>query len=160
MGPIRERPHRLPKKHYHGPCIVAFTAVVGNRIKAFRDRSVATAMEHILREAVAHYECELEIYVLMPDHLHVIVSTPRLTGDPLSAMKRFKQRSNYWLARHCPGIRWQKDFYDRIVRTSSELMNHMRYVINNPVRAGLVDTWRAYRYLGSTVHDLEMWDDA
>jgi REP element-mobilizing transposase RayT len=74
-------------------------------------------------------------------------------------MKRFKQRSSFWLAQNRPGIRWQKDFYDHILRRDEDLIRHVRYILANPIRAGLVTDWRQYPYRGSTIFDLDSWDD-
>ncbi|MBS1912434.1 MAG: transposase [Bacteroidetes bacterium] len=154
MKPIRERHHRLPAAHYTGLRVVAFTACVHNRVRIFVDSWVVNAMESILREAAEQYRSDLDIYLFMPDHLHALLSSVNEDGDVLSAMKRFKQRSNYWLAGNLPGTRWQKDFYDRIVRTQWERQNHFRYILNNPVKAGIVASSKDFRFKGSTKYDL------
>ena len=69
-------------------------------------------------------------------------------------MVMFKQLTGYWLARHLPGVRWQKDFFDRVLRDDDELVRQLRYVAENPVRRGLVRDWREYAFTGSDVYDL------
>lgn len=157
MRPIRERPHRLPAAVYVGQRAVAFTACVCTHVHLFVDAETVGVMDGLLREAAEHYHCAIVIYLFMPDHLHTVLMSID-DGDPLSAMKRFKQRSSYWLAHHRPGVHWQKDFYDRIVRTEREFRNHIRYILNNPVRAGLVDDFRIYPFKGSTVFEIENWE--
>lgn len=39
------------------------------------------------------------------------------------------------------GTFWQSESYDRVIRSSDELENTIRYVLNNPVKAGLVEEW-------------------
>jgi hypothetical protein len=55
-------------------------------------------------------------------------------------------------------IKWQKDYYDHILRKKENLNIHIKYILNNPVRAGLVDYWKQYPYKGSTLYNLENWD--
>ena len=49
---------------------------------------------------------------------------------------------------------WQKDFYDHIVRDEDETGRHIRYILNNPVKQGLVRHWKDYPFMGSTLLDL------
>jgi REP element-mobilizing transposase RayT len=159
MKLIREKPHRLPANYYLGRQGVAFTACVRHRVDLFIECPIIEVMRSLLYESAAHFNAEIIVYVFMPNHLHAVISSLTSEGDPLSAMKRFKQQSNYWLARHCPGIRWQKDFYDRIIRTPNELRRHVLYILNNPVRAGIVDSWKRYPHHGSQVFDIDSWDE-
>ena len=69
-------------------------------------------------------------------------------------MVTFKQQSGFWLSKNNVGARWQKDFFDRIVRRDEDLMAELRYVALNPVRGGLVRDWADYPFLGSDAFDL------
>jgi len=69
-------------------------------------------------------------------------------------MTLFKQLTGYWLARHIPPVRWQKDFFDHVLRDDDELERQLRYVAENPVRRGLLADWREYGFTGSDVFDL------
>ena len=136
---------------------MAFTACVRKRLVVFTEATIVEEMTTIMFESASWHHSHIIVYVFMPDHLHVIIASDDERGDPLAAMKRFKQRSSYWLARHHKGIRWQKDFYDRIVRTPRELDEHVRYILNNPVRSGMADSWKEYPFIGSEIWDLKSW---
>jgi len=69
-------------------------------------------------------------------------------------MSLFKQLSGYWLARNRPEVRWQRGFYDHVLRREEDILVHLRYIAENPVRRGLVDDWRDYGFTGSDVFDL------
>jgi len=69
-------------------------------------------------------------------------------------MTLFKQLSGYWLARLIPPVRWQKDFFDHVLRDDDELERQLRYVAGNPVRRGLAEGWHEYPFTGSDVYDL------
>ena len=74
--------------------------------------------------------------VLMPDHVHVIVSpldarVPKL-GNFLAALKR-------WIRRELNATwNWQPGCFDRLLRSDESLHEKWLYVEDNPVRAGLV----------------------
>ena len=65
---------------------------------------------------------------------------------------KFKQKSGFLLAGQ--GLRWQKNYYDHILLTEEEIRKHIRYVLENPVRKGLILDWREYPFKGSTCYDL------
>lgn len=48
-----------------------------------------------------------------------------------------------------PKIRWQKDFYDHIIRRFNDIATQVRYILDNPVRKGLVSSWQEYPFKGS-----------
>jgi len=101
----------------------------------------------ILVEALHHDDgtrYELHAYVVMPDHVHAILMPLRRGKGtvPLSEiMKALKgataHRINAALGRR--GRLWQDESYDRIIRHAKEYRQKLRYIQNNPVRAGLVD---------------------
>lgn len=76
-------------------------------------------------------------WVLMPDHLHWLL---RLRDLPLAEVGPVKSRSalavNRALGRQGPV--WQKDFHDHGIRGEEDLRALARYVVANPLRAGLV----------------------
>jgi putative transposase len=71
--------------------------------------------------------------VLMPDHIHLLLNFP---GD--KSLSRIVGEWKGWLGRH-KGISWQRNFFDHRLRNEEQDRNKADYVINNPVRAGLVD---------------------
>ena len=53
------------------------------------------------------------------------------------------------------GTKWQKDFYDHVIRKSEDIAVQVRYILDNPVRKGLVPTWEEYPFKGSIGCNLE-----
>jgi REP element-mobilizing transposase RayT len=91
----------------------------------------------------------------MPDHAHLLVrmiergmTLSRWVGD----LKRWVSRATR--EQHRIQLRWQPGFYERVVRDSEDLVEVARYIIGNPVRAGLTDNWRSYPWSGSFVYEL------
>ncbi len=44
---------------------------------------------------------------------------------------------------------WQRSFFDHALRDEESLEAVARYIVSNPVRAGLVEDWRDYPFVGS-----------
>src|SRR5204863_3513070 len=84
----------------------------------------------------------------MPKHLHALIKGLTPSSDLWRAIVRFKQRTGYWFSRNSD-IQWQKDFYDHLLRRDEDLANQVRYIVNNPVRRGLVEDWEDYPFTGS-----------
>jgi REP element-mobilizing transposase RayT len=84
-------------------------------------------------------------YVVMPDHLHWLLQLH--SGSNLSEVVwAVKGRSSFEInrARGVRGCVWQPKFHDRALRSDENLGAAARYVVCNPIRAGLVRTLRDY----------------
>jgi putative transposase len=84
------------------------------------------------RETEGDFDCRL--LLAMPDHLHGLFSFPHTDRikTSISSMKS-------WLAKS-QGIQWQRDFFDHRLRTCESAEEKRRYILMNPVRAGLAET--------------------
>lgn len=91
----------------------------------------------------------------MPDHLHVMFKGVDAESDLFAAMKTFKHRSGHWMARHNLPFRWQKDFYDHLIRGREDWRAQATYIGLNPVRAGIVENLFDYPFTGSIGTELE-----
>ncbi|CUU10830.1 Transposase IS200 like [Candidatus Kryptobacter tengchongensis] len=90
----------------------------------------------------------------MPDHLHLVLEGNSEEADLWKAIVYFKQKTGYWLSRNGWDAKWQKDFYDHILRKDEDLKKHIRYILENPVRKGLTNDWMNYEFKGSIDYDL------
>jgi REP element-mobilizing transposase RayT len=101
---------------------------------------------HELRAADALVWSTTWAFVVMPDHLHWLVALKET--DLARLVLRVKSRStieiNRFLGR---SVRmWQKGFHDHAIREEEDLRAVARYVVANPVRAGLVQSVRNYSH--------------
>jgi len=94
------------------------------------------AVAEKLLTAVRHYHEQLRwhvsLWLLMPDHLHALISCPR-EEDPVktvAAWKRFTAR--------VAGVVWQRGFFDHRLRNDESLEEKAHYIRMNPVRKNLV----------------------
>lgn len=93
-------------------------------------------------------------FTIMPNHVHMVFS-PLITAQPgkahnkgksgkyllspiMESLKRYTAgEANSMLGRS--GAFWQHESYDRVVRDENELQRIVKYVLHNPVKAGLTD---------------------
>lgn len=152
---MKEKHHRLPWDDYKGVNAVNFTLCIKNHDVLFDNPDIFRLFEGMLLNEANKNVCNAEAYTFMPDHCHILLSGKEVHSDCLRAIIHFKQQTGYWLSRNKPTIKWQKDFYDHILREEEDLVKHTLYILNNPVRAGLVQDWKQYPYKGSTVYNFE-----
>ena len=87
-------------------------------------------------------------YVLMPDHIHLFVSPPRNLRLE-NYVRLLKQHLNRALRVDLPNGRlWQPGFFDHLVRANESYRQKWEYVLQNPVRAGLVKAGQDWPYQG------------
>ena len=70
----------------------------------------------------------------------------------MGQFKNLAQRALWNLGLH--GRMWQAGFYDHFLRADEQVERVVLYVLDNPVRAGLVQSRDDYRFSGSLVFDL------
>lgn len=114
--------------------------------KSWQGRCVFQVPEtaQILVETLLHYRDEnayfLHEFVLMPDHLHLLI-TPGATTSVEKAIQLIKGGSSHRI--HKQGNQaieiWQKGFYDWTVRDANDWNTKVQYIRMNPVRARLAD---------------------
>ena len=78
-----------------------------------------------------------EIFLLMPDHLHALVS---FSWEKNHGINRVLADWKRYTARAF-GIQWQRDFFDHRIRNDADHQDKWSYVRENPVRKGLVETY-------------------
>ncbi|MDD1968093.1 transposase [Pseudomonas putida] len=128
--------------------IYLITSVTQGRTPVFADWRLGRLVVEELRAAQESGMADSMAWVVMPDHLHWLMALKDSQLTPL--MQRVKSRS----ARSVNSVRgghtqlWQRGFYDRALRSEDDLLRMARYVVANPLRAGLV------RRIG----DYPLWD--
>ncbi len=106
-----------------------------------------------ITENIVHYCRELAYelygYCLMPDHLHVLLS-PGGSGVAIAQwLKRFKSyTTNEYHKRGGNARLWQRSAYDHVCRAHESAETVLAYIVENPLRAGLVDDWKEWPWTG------------
>jgi len=145
--------HRLPRECYRGRVSASFTLCIEPRELFFTTSPIVRVFVGFLGKVAEKYNFQA-LYCFMPDHVHLILLGVSSDADLLRGVGQFKQATGYYLTRDYPGIRWQRSFYDRIIRLQ-ELPTHVVYILDNPVRWGLAADWRKYPFTGAIGVDLE-----
>jgi putative transposase len=123
------------------------TFVTWRRTPLFIDEASAIACIRSLVDPRNWQKSRLLAWVLMPDHWHGLVEIGE--GDGLSSLvRRIKACSAGEVARQVTGTGriWQAGFHDHAMREEEDLVHLARYVVLNPVRAGLVRRVSEYPY--------------
>ncbi|MGC7837031.1 REP-associated tyrosine transposase [Pseudomonas wayambapalatensis] len=137
--------HRLRRGRCSEPgrCYL-LTTVTHERQPLFHDLRSARLVVKQLRLSDQENASRTLAWVLMPDHLHWLIELRGVTLGSL--MRRFKSRSAITLrktgVRHVPV--WQPGYHDAALLKEEEVVQAARYIIANPLRAGLVSSVREY----------------
>lgn len=157
--PIREKLHRLHPDVYIGERPISFTLCIKDKKRFFTEHNQFKIFQEVLLNELRDFNCSAYVYMFMPDHAHMTLVGNNSDADMKKCLKMFKQKTGYWLSQNKLDIKWQKDYYDHILRSEENLDIHIKYILNNPVRAGMVNFWKQYPYKGSTVYDLNEWSE-
>ncbi len=103
--------------------------------------------ERSLEETRRNYKLNVLGYVIMPEHVHLLVTEPQ-RESLATAMQAWKQSVSRHLGRDKPF--WQTRYYDFNARTEAKRIEKLRYIHRNPVVRGLVTSpeqwpWSSFR---------------
>ena len=158
--PDRKR-HRLPMAIYAATEYeFHFTVCARHQGSPFANKSLADKVIESLLWTRSNYHWLLYCYCLMPDHLHFVCRltdrelkmmnagargiVPEGVLDHLGRFKSFTTSVSWKLGFH--GKLWQKSSYDRVFDMEKPFIEVVEYVLDNPVRKGLVADWEQWPY--------------
>jgi putative transposase len=106
--------------------------------------------EQALERARRQYDFYICGYVVMPEHVHLLVSEPEkaLLSTAIQSLKQGVARR---LLLQAPEPFWQARYYDFNVWSEKERIEKLRYMHRNPVKRGLVEKpedweWSSFRH--------------
>jgi len=122
--------------------IYHITLVTQNRAPLFGDlqtgRKLVRQLMRLQQEGLAETLC----FVLMPDHLHWLMALHE--GTLPKTVKLLKGRAAHDIGQPI----WQTNYHDHAIRQDEDLRRVARYIVANPLRAGLVEQ----------IGDYSLWD--
>ncbi|AOE62003.1 transposase [Pseudomonas corrugata] len=124
------------------------TAVIHRRRPIFADWKVGRLLVAEFKRAHDSGQVNSLAWVVMPDHFHWLV---QINNTPLSrVIGATKARCTHSVNSRtgASGPLWQSGFHDHALRDNKDIQPFARYIIANPVRAGLV----------SRIGDYPLWD--
>lgn len=135
MQPEREYPRRLRRltllQADHNSYFL--TVCVEGRKPVLANDNVHGRLCDLVTESLDRYGVWVDSYVLMPDHVHFIVTVSRdaiRIGKWVKAMKAVVA---------CREFQWQSGFFDHVLRSNESRSEKWEYIRMNPVRRGLVN---------------------
>lgn len=153
--------HRHIHRTYLPEAIYFVTTYVRRRKEFFRNPTVAKICEANMRNAFHIQRCVTFAYVIMPDHLHLLVQPSERNISEL--MRSIKTNTSRDINRYMhtsshhnrgPGtsvmggrFEWQSSFYDHVITDERDFRTHIEYIRYNPVKAGLVEKPEDYPFL-------------
>jgi REP element-mobilizing transposase RayT len=108
-----------------------------------------------LRRASREKGFLIAAHCLMPDHAHLVVDGMRDDADCLAFIKAAKQYSGYYYKRAYGRALWQRYGFEHVIRDDMERALTIRYLLANPVRAGIVADPRRFAGLGSERYSVD-----
>ncbi len=99
----------------------------------------------------------LDVFTIMSNHVHVMFAPLQKGINPdgtpqYHKLSKIMQSLKRYTAYECnqligrQGTFWQAESYDHVVRDAAEWQRIIRYVLNNPVKSGLVSEWQQWPY--------------
>lgn len=127
--------------------IYLLTTTTHRRQRLFMNPARARTASGVIHAATTWGDARLLAWVLMPDHWHGLL---QLGHEPLArVMNRFK--ANLTRALHASAGTsqrvWDRSFHDHALRTDEDVRHAARYIVANPIRAGLATNVLDYPYL-------------
>jgi putative transposase len=119
------------------------TTVTSRRQPVFRHNPNAALLMETMLHYQAHKKYLVHAFVIMPDHLHVLI-TPAFNVSLERAVQFIKGGFSYQLKSRSPV--WQESFTNHRIRDVVDFEQHVEYIHRNPVRAGLVLEAAQYPY--------------
>jgi len=144
------QPKRLSGISYDRLYAYFVTSVTLNRIKAFDTTDFGPFVVEALIDLGTKFCFEISSYVVMPDHVHFVATAIEDGADFKGFVKAWKQKTGFeWSRRHGRRL-WQHGYWERVLRDNDNALSLCRYILENPVRAGLVEHPIEYSLCGST----------
>ena len=136
------------KRYHHSGRLHYITFSCYRRQPFLGSAEARDLFELALEQARVQYRCFVTGYVVMPEHVHLLISEPE-AGELASAIQAIKQS----VSRKLIGERehfWQKRYYDFNVWNYEKKIEKLKYIHRNPVKRGLVarpEDWKWSSFL-------------
>jgi putative transposase len=123
-----------------------------NRQDIFRCEKDFRVLRHFLKEAASKFEVAVNAYVLMTNHIHLMLTPVDEVGISRAMHSASRRYAGYFNAAYArTGTLWEGRFHASLIPEDRYLLACHRYIDMNPVRAGLVDRpdrypWSSYRH--------------
>ena len=143
----RRKPiHQDWHEGFNNPVVVFLTICTNDKKQILANEEVHALLRASWTEA---HMWMVGRYVLMPDHLHLFCSPATPEAPPIGRWVSYwkSHAARYWPRPEEAPV-WQRDFWDTQLRRAESYDQKWRYVIDNLVRAGLVEVTEDWPFQG------------
>jgi putative transposase len=147
----RRRSIRLKDFDYTSPGVV-YHITIGTPQKQsfFTKPSINQQIIYALKKSTDLYRYQLIAYCLMPDHLHILAQAGEHPKDLREFVRGFKSycsvATRVATKNKLDNKLWQRGFYEHILRKEENVAETAEYILNNPIRRGLVQDRERYKW--------------
>jgi putative transposase len=108
-----------------------------------------------IRQCACVFGFAIHAYCFMPDHVHLVLAGTDERADFQRFMANWKQRTGYGFKQKTRQMLWQESYFDHVLRDDEQTTAVLKYVLENPVRKGMVERFDDYPHSGSDVYTVE-----
>ena len=145
-----EYPRHLATFDYIGVYAYFLTFCTFQRNRLFISAEPVTIVHEQILLICALQEFQIDAYCYMPDHLHLVVTAKCSDSDLKQFVARAKQAAGFYFKKATQRKLWQRFGYERVLKNNNEKIAFIRYVVQNPLRAELVESPLDYPFWGSS----------
>ena len=107
-----------------------------------------------IERSVSEESFAIVAYCFMPDHLHLLIEGRAESSDCRRFIRRAKQFSGFHYSKTFGHRLWQRYGFERVLRDDQPTLGVARYILENPLRARLVQRVEDYPFGGSRQYSL------
>jgi len=152
---ILKHPEPLRDFDYLGMHYYSLTWCCDNRKSLFTKADCVDLVRDQFVRAAGETGMAITAWSFMPDHVHQLVKGCSGSADGRRYMRLAKQYSGFYFSRAEGQKLWQRYGHDRFLRKDEEPRTIVRYIIENPLRAGLVQRVEDYPFTGSQIYSMK-----
>jgi len=150
-----ERPEHLKTFDYIGVYQYFLTFCTHERARLFVTPDAVELVRTQIARAGADHAIAVIAYCYMPDHVHLLVEGQSDDSDCRQFISRAKQYSGFHYKATYGRRLWQRYSFEHVLRNEDAAVSVARYILENPLRARLVERVDEYRFSGSDVYTVE-----
>ena len=107
-----------------------------------------------IARASGQYQFGIVAYCFMPDHTHLLIEGQSADSDAKEFIARAKQYSGFHYKKARRSRLWQRYGFEHVLRDDELTLVARKYILENPIRAGLVERVEDYSFVGSLLYGL------
>lgn len=163
---VEENKKQLAIREFHKHYFKRFDELLDNNNQN-RKWLMNPDIQQIIKQNFMHWNkirYNLITYCIMPNHLHLVIRPLIKSSEIYESLAKIMFSIKSYAANECnkildrKGQFWQHESYDHYIRNNDELNFYVNYILQNPVKAGLVNKpehWKS-SWLMDNLYDIQI----